>query len=149
MTDKTTATIATTGDAMHSMFTGKYHYANGKRKTAIARVRIYETGKNEIVVNGKPYQDYFKVGTLFGLVTSPLKLAGLEKYAITAKVVGGGVTAQADAVRHGIAKALAEMNPEQRTTLKQADQLTRDSRKVQRKLPGHRKARKMQQWVKR
>lgn len=134
---------------MSTLFPGKYHYANGKRKTAVARVRVYEAGQGEIVVNGRNFQEYFKVGTLFGLIKSPLKMANLEKFAITAKIIGGGIAAQADALRHGIAKALIEMSSENRTLLKKAGQLTRDDRIVERKKPGRRKARRGQQWVKR
>lgn len=130
-------------------FSGKYHYANGKRKTASARVRVYEEGKGEITVNGRSFDEYFRVGTLFGLIKSPLKMAGLEKFSIAAKIIGGGVAAQADALRHGIARALVEMNPVNRSVLKKAGQLTRDDRKVERKKPGRKKARRGQQWVKR
>ncbi len=136
-------------EPMNNMFTGKYYYANGKRKTSIARVRLYEKGNGEIVVNGKPYDEYFKIGTLFGLIKSPLKLIGIKDFSITAKIEGGGVTAQADALRHGIAKAISAMQTESHVTLKKDKQLTRDSRKVERKKPGKKKARKAQQWVKR
>lgn len=137
------------GEPMHNLFSGKYHYANGKRKNAVARVRVYEEGNNDIVVNGKPYQEYFKVGTLFGLILSPLKMSNLQSYSITAKIVGGGVSAQADALRHGIAKALTLLNQSNRTLLKKSGQLTRDDRTVERKKYGRRKARRGQQWVKR
>lgn len=136
-------------EAMHSMFSGKYSYANGKRKSAVARVRLYEKGKGEIVVNGKPYEEYFFPGTYLGLITSPLKLSQLNEYAITAKIIGGGVSAQADALRHGIAKALTVLNAENRSLLKKDGQLTRDARIVERKKPGRRKARRAHQWVKR
>lgn len=148
-TAKKVATPETQGASMDTLFSGKYFYAAGKRKTAIARVRIYEKGKNEIVVNGKPFDEYFSIATLLGRVKSPLKMANLEGYSVVAKIIGGGIASQADALRHGIAKALCEMDLTNRTLLKKAGQLTRDARKVERKKPGKRKARRGQQWVKR
>ena len=139
---------ATEGEVMHNMFSGKYFYAAGKRKTAIARVRVYEKGKGEIIVNGKDYTEYF-TGTLLGRIKSPLKLTNVEGFSITAKIVGGGLASQADALRHGIAKALTELDAAHRGILKKEGQLTRDARKVERKKPGRRKARRGQQWVKR
>ena len=136
-------------ELMHKMFSGKYFYANGKRKTAVARVRVYEKGKGEIIVNGKSYEKHLKTGSFFGLVKSPLKLIGISDFSITAKIQGGGLSAQADALRHGIAKAIALMDEGYRLTLKKAGQITRDARKVERKKPGRRKARRAQQWVKR
>ncbi len=137
-------------EVMHNMFKGEYFYANGKRKTAIARVRIYKDGKGEIIVNWKDIKDYFQIDTLIEMIKSPFKLAWADnKYSITAKIVWGGVNAQADALRHGIAKALVVKNEDSRTVLKKAWQLTRDARKVERKKPGLRKARRAHQWVKR
>jgi small subunit ribosomal protein S9 len=136
-------------EIMHKMFSGSYFTGKGKRKTSIARVRIYEKGKGEIIVNGKDYKDYFKGKTLGGLVKTPIKLTNLKDYSITAKIVGGGISAQADALRHGIAKAIADKYTDQRITLKKEGQLTFDSRNVERKKPGRRKARRAQQWVKR
>jgi len=148
-TEKKVVTTEKVGNPMHNMFSGEYSYAVGKRKTAIAQVRIYKEGKNEIIVNGKPYNEYFKVPTAYGMVKSPLKLVDHKNYAITAHIIGGGLNAQADALRHGIARALTELNIEYRAMLKKDQQLTRDARSVERKKYGHRKARRGQQWVKR
>lgn len=128
---------------------GRYFYANGKRKTSVARVRLYEKGKGDIVVNNKPVEEYF-FGTLIGNIKSPLKLANAVKmFDITVKVVGGGVSSQSDAVRHGIAKALLEFDPELRSQLKKAGLLTRDSRTKERKKFGLKRARRAPQWAKR
>lgn len=128
---------------------GHYFYANGKRKTSIARVRLYENGKGEIVVNNKPITDYF-FGELIGSVKAPLKMANaLKLFDVTALVEGGGVSSQADAVRHGISKALLEYDPELRSQLKKAGFLTRDSRVKERKKYGLKRARRAPQWAKR
>lgn len=129
-------------------FKGKYHYANGKRKTSVSRVRLYD-GKGEILVNGKSVNEYF-FGALIGNVKAPLKLVNLLKsFDISVKVIGGGVSSQSDAVRHGIAKALIVFDPSLRLTLKQAGFLTRDSRTKERKKFGLRGARRAPQWSKR
>lgn len=128
---------------------GRYFYANGKRKTAIARVRLYEKGKGEIIVNGKPAKEYF-FGTLIGNLKAPLKLVNLVKnFDITIKIIGGGVSAQSDAARHGIAKALTVYDPALRAALKKAGFLTRDSRVKERKKFGLKRARRAPQWAKR
>jgi small subunit ribosomal protein S9 len=133
---------------MESPFKGRYHYANGKRKTSIARVRLYD-GKGEIVVNEQPLNDYF-FGSLVGNVKSPLKLVDLMKrFDISVKVTGGGVSSQADAVRHGISKALLVFDPALRSTLKAAGLLTRDSRVKERKKFGLHGARRAPQFSKR
>ena len=127
---------------------GSYYYANGKRKTSIARVRLY-AGKGNIVVNEKPINDYF-FGALIGNVTAPLKLVDmLKSFDATVKVIGGGVSSQADAVRHGIAKALIVFDPALRIPLKRAGFITRDSRVKERKKFGLRRARRAPQWSKR
>lgn len=126
-----------------------YFYANGKRKTSVARVRLYAEGKGDILVNGKPMKEYF-FGALVGNVLAPLKLVDLQKsFDITVVVTGGGVSSQADAVRHGIAKALLEYDPNLRLTLKKAGLLTRDSRVKERKKFGLKRARRAPQWAKR
>ena len=128
---------------------GKYFYANGKRKTSVARVRLYEKGKGDIIVNNQPVNEYF-FGTLIGSIKAPLKLVDmLKSFDITAKVIGGGVSSQADAVRHGIAKALIVFDPNLRAVLKKAGLLTRDSRVKERKKFGLHRARKAPQWSKR
>ncbi|MDH5596981.1 MAG: 30S ribosomal protein S9 [Candidatus Peregrinibacteria bacterium] len=128
---------------------GRYFYANGKRKTSVAKVRLYENGKGDIVVNDKPIKDYF-FGELIGSVKAPLKIANaLKLFDITALVKGGGVSSQADAVRHGISKALLEYDPDLRSELKKAGFLTRDSRTKERKKFGLKGARRAPQWAKR
>ncbi len=138
----------TTGDNLMKR-KGNYFYANGKRKTSVARVRLYENGKGEIIVNNVPADEYF-FGTLIGNIKAPLKLANaLKLFDVTAKVVGGGVSSQSDAIRHGISKALLEYDPELRKTLKTAGFLTRDARTKERKKFGLKKARRAPQWAKR
>lgn len=128
---------------------GHYFYANGKRKTAVARVRLYENGKGDMVVNNKPAKDYF-FGELMGNVKAPLKIANaLKLFDVVALIEGGGVSAQSDALRHGISKALLEYDPELRAQLKKAGFLTRDSRVKERKKFGLKRARRAPQWAKR
>jgi small subunit ribosomal protein S9 len=128
----------------------EYFYAAGKRKTAIARVRLYLKGKGLITVNGKPSNEYFCQVTSAGIIASPLKMTGLAKeFDVSAKVTGGGVSAQAEAIRHGISKALLSYNDGLRTTLKKAGFLTRDARIKERKKPGLKRARRAPQFSKR
>ncbi|MBU1017843.1 30S ribosomal protein S9 [Patescibacteria group bacterium] len=128
---------------------GKYYYSNGKRKTSIARVRLYEKGKGDIVVNDQSLNDYF-FGELIGNAKAPLKLVDmLKSFDVIVKVTGGGVSSQADAVRHGIAKALTVFDPGLRLVLKRAGFLTRDSRTKERKKFGLHRARRAPQWSKR
>lgn len=127
-----------------------YFYAAGKRKTAVARVRIFPEGNGAITVNDLPAEEYFTFSISKGVITSPLKLTGLAKqFDITAKIVGGGKNAQAEALRHGIAKALLEYNPQLRATLKKAGFLIRDARVKERKKPGLKRARRAPQFSKR
>ena len=128
---------------------GHYFYATGKRKTSIARVRLYEKGKGDIQVNEHDLADYF-FGTLITGVKAPLKLSNtLKTFDIHVKVVGGGVHSQADAVCHGISKALLEYDPALRQVLKKAGLITRDSRTKERKKYGLKRARRAPQWAKR
>ncbi len=130
--------------------TQQYFYASGKRKTAVARVRLYPHGKGTITVNDKPSNEYFKLVTSNGIIGSPFKLTGLAKeFDVSVKVNGGGISAQADAIRHGISRALLEYNNTLRTTLKKAGFLTRDSRIKERKKPGLKRARRAPQFSKR
>lgn len=129
--------------------TGKYHYANGKRKTSIARVRLYK-GDGSIFVNEKPVNKYFTIKTHVEIIKSPLKLTNLtDKFNITAVVTGGGMASQADALRHGIAKALMDFDALLRPTLKHVGFLTRDPRTKERKKFGFRGARRGRQFSKR
>jgi len=128
---------------------GKYFYANGKRKNAIARVRLYK-GKGEIIVNDKKINEYFDIKLLVEIAKHPLKLTGnLDNYDATVLVSGGGKQAQADAVRHGLSKTLVEANITNKPVLKKAGLLTRDSRVKERKKFGLKRARKAPQFSKR
>ncbi|MFH1286659.1 MAG: 30S ribosomal protein S9 [Candidatus Magasanikbacteria bacterium] len=123
--------------------------AVGRRKTAIARTRIMP-GKGEITVNGKGLKEFFPLFLLQQKVLSPLKVTGRENdMDVSVKVLGGGVHGQADAVRHGIARALVKWNEDLKPMLKAEGYLTRDSRAKERKKYGRRKARRGHQWKKR
>ena len=112
----------------------KYSEAIGRRKTSSARVRFLTKGDKEILVNDKPYQSYFPGLELQEIILSPLKLMNsLDKFRILIKVVGGGIHSQAEAARHGIARALILFNQDFRKRLKKAGYLTRDSRMRERK----------------
>lgn len=127
----------------------KFEYGTGRRKTATARTRIY-AGSGGITVNGRSFEDYFPRKTLQMIVQQPLKLVRmLERFDIKANCTGGGVTGQAEALRHGISRALCEINPELRAVLKPAGLLTRDARKKERKKYGLRGARASFQYSKR
>ncbi len=123
--------------------------ATGKRKESIARVRIVP-GTGKITVNDRDLNDYFKRETAKLMVAEPLKLTGVDSvYDVIADIDGGGITGQAGALRHGIAKALLEVNAEFRSILKKEGFLTRDSRIKERKKYGLKKARKRPQFSKR
>jgi small subunit ribosomal protein S9 len=124
-------------------------YGTGKRKNAIARV-FMAPGSGSITVNGRAVQEYFPRETSQMIVKQPLELAEkLSDFDITVNVCGGGESGQADAVRHGISRALLVVDPELRPTLKRAGFLTRDARKKERKKPGQPGARKKFQYSKR
>ena len=121
----------------------------GRRKTAVARVRVMP-GDGKITVNGCDYTEYFPRPTYQARVVAPLRaLEAGNRYDVVVQVEGGGPTGQADAVRHGIARALAEESQEARAELKGAGLLTRDARAVERKKYGLKKARKRPQFSKR
>ena len=123
--------------------------ATGKRKTSVARV-ILRPGKGEYMVNGRSLESYFPRPTLRHTARQPLETAGYqESMDVVAKIHGGGVSAQADALRHGIARALIEVDPQLRTDLKRRGFLTRDARAKERKKAGLKKARKRPQFSKR
>ena len=128
----------------------KYLEAVGRRKTAVARVRLFTQGEKSILVNKKPYQDYFPTSELQQIVTASLEIMkSPDKFRISAKVRGGGIHAQAEAVRHGISRALVEFNPDFRKRLRKAGFLTRDPRMRERKKFGLKRARRAPQWAKR
>lgn len=129
---------------------GPYFYGTGRRKTAVARVRLYPTGEGRIVVNGREAQQYFGRDTLMMQVHSPLRVVELgNRYTITARVGGGGVSGQAGAIRHGIARALLRADEAYRPALRKAGYLTRDPRMKERKKYGLKRARKAPQYTKR
>ena len=124
-------------------------YATGKRKTSIARVWM-SSGEGQIIINKRSIVDYFGRRSLQLKIRQPLELTeAVKKYDIEANVCGGGLTGQAEAVRHGIAKALLEIDPECRGVLKKAGFITRDARKKERKKYGQPGARKRYQYSKR
>lgn len=128
----------------------KYFESLGRRKTSVARVRLFTKGEVGITVNDKKIEDYFPSMELRHIVKEPLaKADSLAKFRITVKISGGGVHSQAEALRHGIARALIKFNPELRKRLKKAGFLTRDSRAKERRKFGLKKARKAAQWRKR
>src|SRR6185295_15265406 len=123
-----------------------YFYALGRRKTAVAQVRLISKGSGDFTVNDRKLEAYF-FGTLIQKVLQPLKALGVGKsYDVVAKVNGGGMTGQADAVSHGLARALALLDEAGKTTLKRAGFLTRDARVKERKKFGLKKARRSPQW---
>ncbi len=123
--------------------------ANGKRKSAIARIRL-RPGTGNIAVNNRTLEDYFPRPTSRMIIAQPFELTGLgSNYDVLVKVSGGGISAQASAIRHGISRALIMVDPELRPALKLAGFLTRDARQVERKKYGRHKARKRPQYSKR
>jgi small subunit ribosomal protein S9 len=126
------------------MFTG-----TGKRKTSVARVRL-GAGGGEVTINGRSLDQYFGRETSRMIVNQPFEVTVTQgQYRVEANVLGGGVAAQAVAIRHGITRALLQANPEFRSALKKAGFITRDARKVERKKYGRHKARKRPQYSKR
>ncbi len=122
----------------------------GRRKKAIARVRLIPGGENGIVVNKLPMDEYFKLDAQKFIVKQPLELTGTaDKYDVVVNVLGGGLTGQAGAIRHGISRALCEADETLRPELKKAGFLTRDPRMKERKKYGLHKARKAPQFSKR
>ena len=128
----------------------KYFEEMGKRKTARARVRLFTRGEKVFLVNNKPYNEYFPILELQKIASSSLdKMKLCERFRIQAIVKGGGMRAQAEAVRHAIAKILVQVNPIFRKRLKKHGYLTRDSRMRERKKFGLKRARRAPQWKKR
>ena len=129
---------------------GKYIFAIGRRKSAVAQARLYKSGKGVVMVNNKKLTEYFPVAGYNQLVLTPLKLAGLEGQVDCLIIVrGGGKRGQAEAARHGISRALVKLDKEIKPALKAAKLLTRDARVKERKKPGLKRARKAEQWQKR
>jgi len=131
------------------MATTTFNSGTGRRKTAIARVRLL-VGEGEIVVNGRSLVEHFGAAVDENDLRLPFKVTGTDgRFNTMIKVEGGGVTGQAGAIRHGIARALLELEPEHRLALRQAGLLTRDPRMKERKKYGLKRARKAPQYTKR
>ena len=127
----------------------RYHEAVGGRKTARARVRLFNK-TNGFTINGKDLKEYFRIPKHQFVAISPLKTVNLlNKVGVTVKVQGGGLNAQAEAVRHGVARALVMLDEQFKKNLRHAGFITRDQRKVERKKYGLKKARRAPQWAKR
>lgn len=130
--------------------THSYFESVGRRKTAIARVRLYPEPKNSFVINGKTLEDYFPVKEMSATANEPMKNAKVEdKFKVSVQVKGGGVSSQAEAVRHGLARALIVYKADLRSGLKKLGFLKRDPRAKERRKFGLKKARKSPQWSKR
>jgi small subunit ribosomal protein S9 len=128
----------------------RYFEAIGRRKTAVARIRLYTKGDKEFLVNNKSYQKYFQlVEDQEKAISSMKKMKCLDKFRVTVVVKGGGHSAQAEAIRHGTARVLVDFNNNFRKRLRKAGFLTRDPRMRERKKFGLRRARKSPQWAKR
>lgn len=128
----------------------KYFEAVGRRKTSVARVRIFVGKESLIIVNDRKVEDYFPTKELQYIIEDPLKkIKEIKKIKISAKIKGGGIHSQAEALRHGISRALIKFNAEFRKSLKKEGFLKRDSRMKERRKFGLKKARKAPQWSKR
>ncbi len=127
-----------------------YFYANGKRKSACATVRLYPDGNGDVQVNGKPLHEWAKTDEMVHVLLQPLDLLGEKSnFDLEIRTSGGGLFAQAEAARLGIARALIKKDMAFRTQLKDHGYLTRDARKKERKKPGLKRARRAPQWAKR
>ena len=127
-----------------------YFYGTGRRKSSVARVRVYPNGTGAITINGRDIDDYFGLDTLKLIVRQPMELTEtIGAFDIVCTVAGGGVTGQAGAIRHGLSRALLQYNEELSPVLKKAGLLTRDPRMKERKKYGLKKARRAPQFSKR
>lgn len=128
----------------------RYYEAVGRRKTAVARVRLFTKGDRSFTVNKKPFDKYFTAKQFVNVVNAPLeKMNCAGRFTITAQASGGGINAQAAAIRHGITRALVLFNADFKKRLKKSGYLTRDPRMKERKKPGLKGARRSPQWAKR
>lgn len=144
--------MAETAEKDKIVFKGRYYYGTGRRKNAVARVRVYPKSqvKNLFMVNGKNYTDYFPTLELRRIAEDCFRVtASKDKYSVSAKIRGGGKKGQAEALRHGIARALVTLDEQSKTPLRDNGFLTRDPRVKERKKPGLKKARRAPQWQKR
>jgi small subunit ribosomal protein S9 len=145
----TAADLASLSEAI-TLAEGKYVFARGRRKTATASVKMWMGGKGEVTTNGKAFDEHFKLQTLRDSVISPLKAVGLDKTVrLEIRLSGGGMTGQAEAGRHGVARAIVALNEAYRVPMRRLGYLTRDPRAKERKKYGLKKARKAPQWSKR
>lgn len=130
--------------------THKYIETIGRRKTSIARVRFFKSGNNTVQINSKDIKEYFPSEEMQIRAISPIKQANInQNYSITARIVGGGIKSQSEALSHGIARALVKVDSELRKTLKKEGMLKRDPRAKERRKFGLKKARKGPKWSKR
>jgi small subunit ribosomal protein S9 len=131
------------------MATGKYYEGIGRRKAAVARVRLF-AGSGGFTVNDKPMAQYFPVGAWANQVLNPLRVTQNEsRFMVSVKVAGGGIAGQAEAVSLGLARALLAADEKFKSALRKANLLTRDAREKERKKPGLKRARKAKQYTKR
>jgi small subunit ribosomal protein S9 len=131
------------------MATQRYFYGTGKRKTSVARVRLYP-GPGEVIVNGRPLAEYFGRETDRSMAVAPLAVADLQgRFSASVKVAGGGITGQAGAIRHGVTRALIVMDEALKPALRRVGFVTRDARVKERKKFGLKRARKAPQYTKR
>ncbi len=129
--------------------TKAYYYGTGRRKSSVARVRVYN-GTGKITINNRDIDDYFGLETLKLIVRQPIELLGINgQYDLVVRVVGGGVSGQAGAIRHGVSRALLQLDENNRAALKKAGFLTRDPRMKERKKYGLKAARRAPQFSKR
>lgn len=127
-----------------------YFYATGKRKTSIAKVRLYEDDSGQVLVNGKTMEEYFNWAPWQKTITEPFRVTETNRrFRVIAKVIGGGVNSQAQAIRHGIAKALTVFDATLKPTLRRNNLITRDSRIKESKKYGLKRARRAPQYTKR
>ena len=137
-------------EKINTKLTGKYTQAVGRRKRAIAQIRLFEKGSGKILVNDLDVADYFGTNTLEMAIKAPFVETGTENaYDVSVKVLGGGKSGQAGSIQLGISRALVTINPDFRTSLKKLGFLTRDARKRERKKYGKKSARRSPQWSKR
>lgn len=128
----------------------KYYQATGRRKTSVARIRLFTQGDKTIMINGKSYKEYFPDLNLQQIVSIALdRMKTSDKFMVSVIVRGGGIHSQAEAVRHGISRALVKFNPDFHKRLRRAGYLTRDPRMRERKKFGLKRARRAPQWSKR
>ncbi len=142
--------IITKKEASEDLNNESYFQAIGRRKTSVARVRLFTKGNKEFIINDKSFEEYFPTLELRESCIAPLKkMKCNDIFKITVKVQGGGINSQMEAVRHGISRALVTFNPDFKKRLRRAGYLTRDPRQRERKKPGLKRARRAPQWKKR